>query len=90
MALEREDQGKWPRVIPVLIDDVKIPDPLRERSYVDLRQNYEAELNKIIGAIHSGSGKDFLAHLVATSGIFGPVPFEGMASETIPDEEADG
>ncbi|MCK9377427.1 MAG: toll/interleukin-1 receptor domain-containing protein [Syntrophobacterales bacterium] len=50
-ALSREIEGKWPRVIPVLIESIEVPSYLSDKLYVDLRNNYELGINKIIETI---------------------------------------
>jgi len=50
-ALFREQKGKWPRVIPVLIDSVEVPSYIRDKLYVDMRKNYEEGIEKIIMAV---------------------------------------
>ena len=52
-AMIRELQGKWPRVIPVVIDDVSPPKFLLDKVYVDLRENYDEGLNRVIQAIRN-------------------------------------
>jgi len=51
MALEREQKGKWPKIIPVLIEDVSIPMSIHERVYIDFRQNYENGLKRVVETI---------------------------------------
>lgn len=58
MAMQRESKGKWPRVIPVLIDNVQLPAFLASKVYIDLRENYEHGLERIIQAIRSAGETD--------------------------------
>lgn len=53
MAMHRELKGKWPRVIPVVIDDVSPPKFLANKIFVDLGRNYEEGLDKVIQVITS-------------------------------------
>lgn len=87
MALKREEQGKWPRVIPVLVDNVDIPVSLRDKHYIDLRQDYLSELNKLIDSIQPN--KDLPAHLAATTGIVEPVPFEDIGPKVESEKQRD-
>ena len=48
----REDQGLWPRVIPVLIDEVdEMPVSVGDKLYVDLKADYNDGLQSIVNAI---------------------------------------
>jgi len=51
MALLRESRGKWPRVIPVLIEPVEIPEQVRGKLYVDMTQGYENGIKTIVSTI---------------------------------------
>ena len=51
MALLRESQGKWPRVIPVLIEPIDIPVDIRGKLYVDLTGDYDSGVQKIVSGI---------------------------------------
>lgn len=53
MALEREQKGKWPRFIPILIDedDTELPHYLQGKILLDFHHNYEAGLENIIEII---------------------------------------
>jgi len=51
MALLRESRGKWPRVIPVLIEPVEVPAPIRDKMYVDLTHDYEGGVERIAKSI---------------------------------------
>lgn len=53
MAMSRELEGKWPRVIPVLVGDVELPAFLSQKMYVDLRENYEDGLAQVANTIRS-------------------------------------
>ena len=50
-AMAREREGKWPRVIAVVVDEVTPPTVLRDKAYVDLREDYEGGLARIVEAI---------------------------------------
>jgi len=47
-ALNREQKGLWPKVIPVIIDEVSPPTFLRDKVYVDLRGRYEEGLASVV------------------------------------------
>ena len=51
MALLRESRGKWPRVIPVLIEPVEIPEMIKGKLYVDLTHDYKEGVERIASAI---------------------------------------
>ncbi len=51
MALFRESHGKWPRVIPVLIEPVDIPIHIQGKLYIDLTHDYESGVERIVSAI---------------------------------------
>ena len=55
MALSRESQGKWPRVIPVLIEHVAVPPLIQDKLYVDLATDYDAGLGSIVDSIKNTS-----------------------------------
>ena len=56
MALLRESRGKWPRVIPVLIESVDVPAPIRDKMYVDLTHDYDLGVERIVSAITDSHG----------------------------------
>jgi len=55
MAMSREAKGKWPKVIPVLVDDIIPPPYLRDKLYVDLRQDFNEGISRIENAVLSDS-----------------------------------
>jgi hypothetical protein len=57
MALQRERQGKWPRVIPAIVEDVEVPTDVREKVYVDLRKDYKQGMAKIARSVLGQPGR---------------------------------
>ncbi len=55
MAVVRTREGKWPRVIPVKIDDVEMPEYLRDTVYLDIRKGYQEGLDKIVQVVMQSS-----------------------------------
>ena len=51
MALKRQEKGLWPNIIPILIEDVELPNYIKDRKYVDFRNNYEIGVEKIVETI---------------------------------------
>jgi hypothetical protein len=48
IAIEREQKGKWPKIVPILIEDVSVPVNISERVYIDFRQDYENGLKRLV------------------------------------------
>lgn len=51
MALKREQEGKWPRFIPVLLENVKVPSYIGDKVYVDFRNDYKRGVQTIVETI---------------------------------------
>jgi hypothetical protein len=58
-ALSRELEDRAIRLIPVLIEDCKIPDNLMDRVYLDLRQDRETGVRRLIDQIAAMSSVQF-------------------------------
>jgi len=52
-ALARERKGKWPKVIPILIDDVELPQNVHDRQYVNLMHDFKDGITQIVDAIRA-------------------------------------
>jgi hypothetical protein len=50
-ALSRELKDRAIRLVPVLIEDCEIPWALRDRIYLDLRQNRESGINRLVAQL---------------------------------------
>ena len=53
MAIEREKKYKSPHVIPILIEDAKIPLYFDDRQYVDFRNCHNKGIEKIVAIIET-------------------------------------
>jgi hypothetical protein len=51
MALNREREGKWPHVFPVLIEPVKLPSYLGDKFHVESREGNGTTAEQIVAAI---------------------------------------
>ena len=60
MALFREKKGKWPRVIPVLLESVETPPYIRDKLYVDMREDYESGVQQIVKATKGSNAQEKL------------------------------
>ena len=48
MAVKKEKETKLPCIIPILLEDVEIPENIRDKLYVDFRDDYQHGLKKIL------------------------------------------
>jgi len=48
IAVEKEKETKLPRIIPILLDDVEIPENIRDKLYLDFRDDYQHGLKTIL------------------------------------------
>jgi len=57
MALERENLGKWPKVIPVLIEETELPEYIKDKMYLDIREDLKGSIDKLIKTIKLGKNE---------------------------------
>ncbi|MFX0141732.1 MAG: toll/interleukin-1 receptor domain-containing protein [Candidatus Hodarchaeota archaeon] len=55
-ALKREQKGKWPHVIPILIENVPVPEYIQDKIYIDFQHNYDEAFENIINVIKGNQG----------------------------------
>jgi len=79
-AIDHGRQGKWPKVIPVLIGDTEPPAFMADIKYADARKDYTKAINDIVNVIKKNNTPQTIASNTAKKQIY---PSNEIPLETI-------